>query len=161
MSITLEEPRPQLASSSEVRCVTLADSEALVAMYQSFEPRGAALNLPPQKLPQRWLERPAACASFIAALEGRTVGHAVLLAIGDTGEVGVFIHQDFRGRGLGKRLLTEIISAARHMGLRRVWGVTKLDNVPMRRLAFSQGFTLGRVPSEYYLDLLNEGKKTN
>jgi len=161
MSVALGAARSQLANSFEVRCVTSADCEALVEMYRSFEPRGAVLALPPRKLPQRWLERPPTCWNLVVVSKGRAVGHAMLFAIGDTGEAAVFIHQDFRGRGLGRRLLKEIVTEARHLGLRRVWGVTKLDNAPMLRLAFSEGFTRGREPSEYYLDLLKKGKNTN
>jgi RimJ/RimL family protein N-acetyltransferase len=143
----------QTATSIEVRRRTPADRDALVAMYLSFEPKGVALGLPPRKEPEGWLDGLAGYPNFVARADDRVVGHALLCPAGDLGEVGVFIHQDYRGRGLGKRLLSELIREARRLGLRRVWGMTEIDNVPMLRLAYSLGFVRGKDPREFYLDL--------
>jgi acetyltransferase len=69
------------------------------------------------------------------------------------GEVAVFVHQDFRSCGLGRQLLEALIREARRMGLRRVWGMTELDNVPMLRLARSLGFVTAEDPREFFLEL--------
>ena len=122
-------------------------------MYLDFEPKGAFLGLPPRKEPQAWLDRLANWPNFVVLVEERIVGHSVLCWQGDLGEVAVFVHQDYRGTGLGKRLLTEVINEARRRGLRRVWGTTETDNIPMLRLAFSLGFSPGEDAGEFYLDL--------
>ncbi len=148
-----EDTRVQAATSIEVRRATPADREALVAMYLSFEPKGASLGLPPRKEPQGWLDGLATRPNFVICVDGRIVGHGVICPEDSSGEVAVFIHQDYRGRGLGKRLLGQLISEARRVGLRRVWGITEYDNVPMLRLAYSLGFVRGSDPREFYLDL--------
>ena len=148
-----EDARVQVATSIEVRCATPADREALVAMYLSFEPKGISLGLPPRKEPERWLDQVVRYPNFVVCVDGRIVGHGVMCPEGTRGEVAVFIHQDYRGRGLGKRLLGVMINEARRLGLRQVWGITEYDNVPMLRLAYSLGFVHGSDPREFYLDL--------
>jgi len=137
----------------KLRRATPADRGALVAMYLSFEPKGAGLGLPPREHPEQWLDALATHPNFLVEAEGRVVGHAALCLDGDSGEVAVFVHQDYRGRGLGKRLLGELINEARRLGLRRVWGMTELANLAMFRLAWSFGFVPGEDPYEFYLDL--------
>lgn len=140
-------------SGLELRRRTASDREALVAMYESFEPKGACMGLPPRTDPGRWLDELSAYPNFIAWDGPRIAGHAALCPEGDAGEVAVFVHQDYRSRGLGKRLLLRLIEEARELGLKRVWGMTEWDNVPMLRLARSLGFQSAADPREFYLDL--------
>jgi len=147
------ESTASLTGTLELRRATVEDGELLAEMYRSFEPKGAAQGLPPRHHPERWLSGLSTYPNFLAIVDGRLAGHSVLCTETDTAEIAVFVHQDFRGRGLGKRLLAEMIHEARRLGLRRVWGVTELDNVPMLRLARRLGFTSGRDPREFYLDL--------
>jgi acetyltransferase len=81
------------------------------------------------------------------------IGHAALCDDGESGEVAVFVHQNYRGKKLGKRLLSELIQEANRKGLKRIWGMTELDNVPMLRLAYSLGFMRGEDPREFFLHL--------
>jgi L-amino acid N-acyltransferase YncA len=136
-----------------VRRATPQDIDALVAVYASFEPRGGPLGLPPRGDSRPWLESLANDTSFVAAAGDRVVGHAVLCVNGDSAELAVFVHQDFRGIHLGKRLLVELLAEARQKGLRRVWGMTEPDNLPMLRLAVSLGFVRGSDPAAFTLDL--------
>ncbi len=137
----------------EVRRATLADRESLLAFYSSFEPRPASLGLPPVHALETWLERLAPQPNFLAFVGGHLAGHAVLYPQNSKAEVAVFIHQDYRSRGLGRRLLLEAIEEARRRGLHRLWGVTEADNFPMLHLAYSLGFVKGEAPYEFYLDL--------
>lgn len=137
----------------ELRRATPQDREALAAMYLSFEPKGESLGLPPRKDPQRWLDSLAGYPNFVAVAEGRLVGHSVLCTGGPSAEIAVFVHQDCRGRGLGKRLLRAMIDEARRENVQRVWGVTELDNIPMLRLAHSLGFVSEKDPRQFHLEL--------
>ena len=47
-----EEMNLEKAGACEVRRATPADRDALVEMYLSFEPKGAALGLPPYRQPE-------------------------------------------------------------------------------------------------------------
>jgi L-amino acid N-acyltransferase YncA len=130
-----------------------ADREALIAMYQSFEPKGAALGLPPRHNIERWLDRLSAYPNFLMFAEGNVVGHAVLCPVSDSAEAAVFVHQDYRGLGLGRKLLGALLDEARQRGLHRVWGVLDPCNVAMRRLARSLGFLPGKNPGEFWLEV--------
>lgn len=136
-----------------VRRARLADRAALREMYLSFEPKGACLGLPPRKDPEIWLDNLSGFPNFVVEMAGRIVAHAALCDNCQTGEVAVFVHQDARGRGFGKLLLAALIEEARRRGLRKVWGTTELDNVPMLRLARSLGFSPAADPREFFLPL--------
>ena len=144
---------PNAGQVLDLRRATPVDRDALIAMYLSFEPKGASFGLPPRKEPEHWLDGLRACPNFIMTAAGRIAGHAVLCGEGESAEVAVFVHQDFRGRGLGKQLLRALVEEAQRLNLRRVWGMSELDNVPMLRLARSLGFVSAEDPREFHLEL--------
>lgn len=144
---------PGVAVDIELQRATPAHRDRLVEMYRAFEPKGASLGLPPRLNPERWLDGLSKYPNFVALAGDRIVGHAVLCPCGSSGEVAVFVHQDYRSRGLGKRLLEELVREASTLGLCHVWGTTELDNVPMLRLAHSLGFVSGQDPATFSLDL--------
>lgn len=142
-----------IVSALMLRLATHDDRGALIAMYLCFEPKGACLGLPPRKEPQFWLENLSVFPNFVVVAGDRIVAHAALCDNGESGEVAVFVHQDYRGKKLGKRLLAALVEEARRKGLKKIWGTTELDNVPMLRLAHSLGFSPGRDPREFSLSL--------
>ncbi len=150
----ITKPAPEISGSLfAVRPATHVDRDALIAMYLSFEPKGACLGLPPRKEPQLWLDNLSVFPNFVVVSGDRIVAHAALCDDGESGEVAVFVHQDFRGRRLGKMLLSTLVEEARRKGLKKVWGTTDLDNVPMLRLAHSLGFSPAADPREFFLTL--------
>jgi L-amino acid N-acyltransferase YncA len=144
---------PKATPTFEVVRATPADRAAIVEMYTEFEPKGAALGLPPRKNPDAWLNSLSEFPNFIVKAGGRVVAHAVLCIEGDAGETAVFVHQNWRSHRLGKLLLQELILEGRRQGLRRVWGMAAPDNFVMLRLADSLGFVPGNDPGVFHLDL--------
>ena len=140
----------------ELERATPTDREALIAMYESFEPKGEAFGLPPRKEPWRWLDSLACFPNLIVKVEGRTIGHGVLCVEGDKGETAVFVHQDWRSRGIGRLLLQGLIDEARRLGLRRVWGMADISNVVMLRLAESLGFVFSHEHGILHFELSAE-----
>lgn len=63
-------------------------------------------------------------------------------------EFAIVIADAWQARGLGTRLMTRLIEAARAHGVRRLVGYTLSDNTGMLRLARSLGFELSRQPGE-------------
>lgn len=143
----------QTEQTFQVERATPEDRQGLIEMYESFEPKGAALGLPPRKEPGRWLDSLRSSPNFLIRAQGRVVAHAVLCVEGDSGETAVFVHQDWRGHGLGKLLLNEMLAEGRRLGLRRVWGMAAPDNFVMLRLADSVGFMPGSDRGVFRLDL--------
>ena len=128
-----------------VRSATDADWQPLARMYESFEPKRAALGLPPLDNQGEWLtEIKAACGvHWVVAVEAEIVGHGTLCSDNESAEFALFIHQAFRGQGLGAELLGAMLEHARRRKLCRVWGITESDNYAVLRLATEFGFRLG------------------
>lgn len=147
---------PEATPTFKVVRATPADRAAIAEMYAEFEPKGAALGLPPRKNADAWLESLSEFPNFIVKAPDRVVAHAVLCIEGAAGETAVFVHQNWRGHRLGKLLLQELIDEGRRQGLRRVWGMAAPDNFVMLRLADSLGFVSGSDPGVFHLDLTSE-----
>jgi acetyltransferase len=62
-------------------------------------------------------------------------------------EFAVVVADDWQNRGVGTRLLCELMRAARAAGLRRLWGDILAGNTQMLKLMDSLGFEL-RSPSD-------------
>src|SRR5947209_18042223 len=96
---------------SGIRILTVGPGErdTVLAMYDRFDPLGGALGLPPRKAEVRsawvWtaLSQVANAAAFSPG--GHVVGHCFLAADKPrSAELAVFVHQNFRRRGIGTAL---------------------------------------------------------
>jgi GNAT superfamily N-acetyltransferase len=139
------EARPN--AETRIRAVGFPQRELLLRMYDRFDPKGAALGLPPHMPETRraWVETALGHRTNVAAFSpaGEIVGHS-FLAIGKPGhaELAVFVHQDSRRKGVGSALVKSVLESARAAALRRVWGVIASDNRAALRLLESCGFRL-------------------
>jgi len=72
----------------------------------------------------------------------RSVGNGRLVVQGDSGsaEFAVQVAEDFRGTGLGLKLVDVIIGIARDKGLKTMYGIALRENAPMISLARRLGF---------------------
>ena len=128
-----------------IRAVGLPEREPVTLMYERFEPLGGALGLPPLRPEARreWIGLALRQELNLAALsaDGEVVGHCFLEA-DDSGsaELALFVHQQFRRRGIGTALLKLALECAGAVGLRRVWSLTSSDNQPAIRLQLKCGF---------------------
>jgi len=66
-------------------------------------------------------------------------------ASGDA-EFAIVLSDDWQGRGLGSRLLSRLIAAAKSHGVRRLVGTTFSENIGMLGLARKLGFRLAYEP---------------
>jgi GNAT superfamily N-acetyltransferase len=138
-----------VSADIQIRAIGPPQRELLIAMYDRFDPLGAALGLPPRTAEARreWtggaLRHPMNVAAFSPA--GEVVGHCFLVPDKpSSAEMAVFVHQGYRRRGLGATLLKETLKWGAEAGLRRVWAVTASDNRPALRLQISCGFGLAQ-----------------
>jgi L-amino acid N-acyltransferase YncA len=139
-----------MTETIEIRTAARADREALLAMYRSFEPLGAAQGLPPVseegrcKWIDRLLEEAEQWGAFTA--DGRVLGHAILAQSGPAeAEIAFFVHQTVRCRRIGTRLVATALAASRELGYERVWAVISADNVPALKLLRGRGFSYSRL----------------
>ncbi|MHA1712140.1 MAG: GNAT family N-acetyltransferase [Candidatus Freyarchaeota archaeon] len=84
---------------------------------------------------------------FVAEWDGRVVGYAVV-SKGDGLPVQVHmiaVKQEFRGRGMGKRLMERVVDYARSIGKKKTSLFTRPWNKAMRKICLDLGF----VPEAY------------
>lgn len=88
-------------------------------------------------------------ALFIALLDGEVVGTAAVVPheAGDVEIAKLTVSESARGRGLGRRLVEQCISHARHMGARRVALVSSTKLGAALRLYESMGFVHHEPPA--------------
>ena len=109
-----------------VRKLRDGDRALLDAFYDAFEPKRAAQGLPPQgpARVERWLTGVLAGGDhLIVEVDGRLVGHAMLMPTGKEGvrEYAIFLDQSVRGRGMGTQVNRVSAEVARTLDLERLW----------------------------------------
>ena len=102
------------------------DRALLDDFYEAFEPKRAAQGLPPQGTARvaRWLTGVLAGGDhLIVEVDGRLVGHAMLMPTGMEGvrEYAIFLDQSVRGRGMGTQVNRVSAELARTLDLERLW----------------------------------------
>lgn len=134
-----------------LRAFKKSDAEQLFEMYRQFEPKGEFQGLPPRSESQikRWLTQLRECGftQFVIEVENRIVGHAALCPSQrkTEAELAIFVHQDYRGRGFGKKLLLGTLNfGCKKLELARVWLFVMGSNTVASHLFESVGFQPGR-----------------
>ena len=76
------------------------------------------------------------------------VGRLIIEPGMETGEFAIVVADDFRGNGLGLKLLDNLIGIAWDKGLGSIYGIVLNDNSKMISLAKKLGFTMRRPTDE-------------
>ena len=93
---------------------------------------------------------------FVAEVAGKVVGYYGFLHILDELHIlNVAVDPDFRGRGLGKKLMAHLISEARALCARAITLEVRESNLSAIRLYEGAGFLLAGVRPHYYTDKEN------
>jgi GNAT superfamily N-acetyltransferase len=133
-----------------IQAIGLPQRDLLMAMYDRFEPLGVALGLPPRTAEGRhkWIVGALGQIVNVAAFSGNgeVVGHCFAAADKpSSAEIAVFVHQEFRWRGIGTALLKKALKWGWAAGLVRAWAITPAENRAAQRLLTSCGFRLMRT----------------
>ncbi len=143
------------ASQGSAVCIRPCEIEDMVAVHAIYEEQvrfGSASfeEIPPSV--DALTERRNAIVSIgfpylVAVIEGAVVGYAYAgryrprSAYRHTAENSVYVHERFRGHGVGKALLLDIIHACEQIGLRELVGIVgDSSNTGSVRLHESCGF---------------------
>lgn len=110
----------------KIRPATLADLDAITDIYnEAILTTTATFDTEPKTRDERlaWFETHGERHPIILAeLDGRVVGWACLTkwserpAYSETAETSFYVKQEFRGRGIGRKLKQTIIEAGRRLG---------------------------------------------
>jgi ribosomal protein S18 acetylase RimI-like enzyme len=114
-------------------------------MYADFSPKPASQGLPP--------EDPETCSGWVKGLmemgenllawrAEKVIGHAALVPDpkGDSAEFVIFVHQAYRGLGIGTDLTRASLDRARRRGLKSVWLTVAMSNFIAIKLYRKLGF---------------------
>lgn len=135
----------------EIKVYDEEDFEALVEMYDTFDPSDRAQGIPParEKRVRSWLDVILNEGQDVIAVDGeRAVGHATLVPDGnDAVELAIFVHQDYQGAGIGSRLIRTLLGYGAQKDIEKVWLTVERWNHPAVNLYESVGFESSSVES--------------
>ena len=136
-----------MSTDIQIQAIGPPQRDLLIAMYDEFEPLGAALGLPPRapEVRHKWIGLALSQIVGVAAFSpaGEVVGHCFLAKDQpNAGEIAVFVRQEFRRRGIGLRLVKKALKRASAEGLACVRAVTDYENRAALRLLMKSGFRL-------------------
>jgi L-amino acid N-acyltransferase len=143
-------PEPVLPKDFLVRLATRGDVQAINDIYNHYVPDSTCTyqeEPEPLALRQQWFanhghEHPVT----VAQLDGRVVGWGSLspyhLRSGyrHTVENSVYVHPDYRQRGIGSLLLADLIARAREIGHRAIVAAIDSEQGPSLALHAKHGF---------------------
>ena len=94
------------------------------------------------------------CArSIVAQVDGRIIGYVLFWLLPDEIDIhNIAIHREFRRRGLGRFLLSQVIARAQRRLSARVTLEVRMSNRGARRLYESIGFVITGIRKGYYSD---------
>ena len=102
-----------------------AAREALVEMYDAFDPADRAQGIPPggEKRIREWLDAILAddCYNVIAWCDDEAAGHATLVPDGDAYELAIFVHQNYQRAGIGTHLIRGLLGHGQVNRVEKVW----------------------------------------
>jgi len=122
------------------------DSDALVEMYEAFDPADRAQGIPPTTTDRivDWLDAITGpeTVNVVAWHGDDAVGHATLVPDDGDGvaELAIFVLQAYQSAGIGTRLLEALLGAGREAGFERVWLSVERWNDPAITLYEKVGF---------------------
>lgn len=88
---------------------------------------------------------------LVAEVPGDVVGYAATWMVVDQAELGdIAVAEPYRGRGIGQRLLDEVLVVVAQRGIKELFLEVRVSNTRARRLYERNGFTLvGQRPAYY------------
>ena len=145
----------------EIRKVTAADYDALLALWNSTEQSRRALNPMDDSREgiERYLKRnPDTC--FAAVKDGIIIG---VILTGHDGRRAIIhhmcVHPDHRRKGIAGKLVSAAEEALKKEGINKIFGLVFKDNEPANAFWESQGYSL-RTNLNYRNKSLNPGVPT-
>jgi putative acetyltransferase len=136
------------------------DLEAITEILNCPGVIAGTLQLPLRSLEERrerFAQRTAETHSLVAELDGRVVGNLGLhletpLRRRHCGSIGMAVHDDFQGRGVGNALMVAMIDLADNwLGLRRIELSVYTDNAPAIHLYEKYGFVVEGTARQFAL----------
>lgn len=140
--------RPTAVAS--IRRAEIADAAAIAGIYnEAILNTTATFDTEPKSIDERraWLQaRSDRHPVLVAEVDGRVAGFAVLnpwsdrAAYDDTAETGLYVHSEYRDRGIGRALKAALIAEARQLGFHALIARITADSEASLHLNREAGF---------------------
>jgi putative acetyltransferase len=152
-TVTLKDGRKVL-----IRKFQTDDKEKFIEMYESLSAEAVRWGMPPynrERLEKGWLSNLQNLISIVAFHNDKIVGHAQIFKfphsrLKATGDLIVYLHQDFHNVGLGTAMLSKIIELAKKEGMHRIGLTVVAENKPAINLYKKFGFKTEGVKRDAY-----------
>jgi ribosomal-protein-alanine N-acetyltransferase len=90
---------------------------------------------------------------LVVSLNGHIVGYSASVLRGSEGHIiSIAVHPNYRGIGIGERLLRENVKQLKDLGAKRVILEVKVDNIQALNLYQKLGFKIVKTLKNYYWD---------
>jgi ribosomal protein S18 acetylase RimI-like enzyme len=121
------------------------DFEALVEMYEGYDPEDRAQGIPPAdgERIRSWLESitDEDCHNVVAWHDDWPAGHATLVPDRHgASELAIFVDGDYQNAGIGTQLIEGLLGHGRDQGIEKVWLTVERWNEPAVALYRKVGF---------------------
>jgi ribosomal-protein-alanine N-acetyltransferase len=99
------------------------------------------------------LQHPEQTVYFVARVRGQVVGYVGMWIIMDEGHItNIAIHPNYRGKGIGTRLLSFLFAVSRQRGIGSQTLEVRRTNIRAQKLYRRMGFVASGVRPGYYRD---------
>jgi len=141
-----------------VRFLTLDDKERLVEMFASMSDDAVKWGMPPytREVIDRWMSNIQNLIPLVAEHNNRIVGYAWIYRFvhprrKGTGDLAMYLHQDFQNVGLGTAMLNRLLELAKKEDMHRIGLHVIADNEIAVHLYEKFGFRVEGVMKDSYL----------
>ena len=137
--------RDRIGLDINIREYQAEDRTGMMAMYDDFEPKGEAMGLPPpdDEVRRRWIDDIVKTFyNFIALHKKKIIGHAAIdiFRTKVSPEYLIFLHQDFRSRGIGTEFTLTVKKICKKLECRQVWVTVSSANTRAIHMFKTVGF---------------------
>ena len=141
-----------------IREFQIEDKQKFIKMYESLSAEAVHWGMPPynrERLEKGWLSNLQNLISIVAFYNDKIVGHAQIFKfphprLKATGDLIVYLHQNFHSVGLGTAMLSKLIELAKKEGLHRIGLTVVADNKSAINLYKKFGFKIEGVKRDAY-----------
>ncbi len=150
----------RLKDSREIplRLLTLDDRNSLVSFFTSLSDAATEYGMPPytEDIIDRWMSNHDRLIPLVAVYEERIIGYTAIFKNTHPrrtggGNMGIYLHQDFHGLGLGTAMTEIALSMAVEQGLHRISLEVVEDNLAGVALYKKMGFRIeGKLVDGYF-----------
>lgn len=145
-------PAPRAAWESQIRCRIERFSESQIPELFAIESLSFGEDSYREEF-FRTLCRDNRELLLVARGAGRILGYVMgEWQSGGAEVISVAVHPDFRGQGLGRKLMQRLLDLIHRQGGAKVWLMVRADNTVAINLYRSMGFRRVRRVPAYYMD---------